>query len=785
MEASAPRSFSHLSIRDLIEARDMFHAHLINKKNVVATAVGRYLIRREDIDENGRFRRKEPRRKRTLANSVVVDFSWPCILVFVKTWEEKEELMQGEATEVVPKCVYMPDGRVVPICVVEAPREAISKSDDVNIDLLRFPDNRIGGGYPLIIRSQGVDRVATVGCIVSDGHNYYALTNKHVAGEEGEIVYSRFGHQRERIGVTSGIYLGPTPFERLYPGWTFKSTLVNCDVGLIAIDDVNRWKTDILALDPFDEVYDLNTLNFDLKLIAEHSKKNGRWKTESGRVVAYGAASGKMYGEIAALFYRFKSVGGTEYVSDFLIAGRNGRDLQTRHGDSGAVWLYEGEGGHNGKRPPRYPIALHWGQHVLFADGGSSRSRLSYGLATCLSNMCRELNVDIVRGWNVDVPYTWGKVGHYTVAARAIDDLQAPTLASLMDKNRENITFDNSKLNAGLDAKDNPDLPRDPAKGMCPLADVPDIIWKQSKKEAYGRYGDENPNHYADADAPSTNDQTLFQICDSKDKLTIEVWTKYYEDIDKAKIGIPPDQEIHRGLISFRVWQIYDYMVKAAEDGRADKFVFAAGVLAHYVGDACQPLHSSYMSNGDPADGTTILYTAKRTSKNHQKGDQYEKPFNPGEGVHSVYEDTMIDDRIDTILPALAADAVNNEPIDPIDSGQAAGFATLTLMKKTQETIPPKEIVEAFKLADGNDVSKALSDQFESRTVTCLARGAKYLAAIWTAAWTEGDGDTKIGNAGLVDSADLIKLYVDRDELPSKHLDTIQPELQMPVPIGP
>lgn len=778
MATSTPQNFSYLSIRDLIEARDMFHAHLINKKNVIATAVGKYLIRETDVDPNGRYRRAKTRGTRTLAGSRVLDISWPCILVFVSEWKKKKELLKEGGGDLVPKCVYMPDGRVVPICVVEAPQETISDGHDVDIDQLRFPDNRIGGGYPLIVHSQGVDRIATVGCVVSDGHSYYALTNKHVAGEEGEVVYSRFGPDRQRIGVTSGNYLGPVPFERLYPGWTFKSTLVNCDVGLVAIDDVTRWKTDIFPLGAFDEVYDLNTLNFDLRLIAQHSRKNGKWSTNSGRVVAFGAVSGKMEGEIKALFYRYKSVGGTEYVSDFLIAGRNGKDLESRHGDSGAVWLSEGDAG--GKTPPPLrPIALHWGQHVLFAHGESKRLRFSYGLATCLSNMCRELNVDLVRGWNVNVPYTWGKVGHYTVAARAIDALPGSKLRTFMSANRKNITFANSKIHAGLDTKNNPALPKNPNVGLCPLADVPDIIWKQSKKNSWGRRGDENPNHYADADAPSTGGKDLFAICNTAQKLTVSVWTKYYQDIDRAKMGVPANHVINRGLICFRVWQIYAYMVQAIKARREDKFLFGAGVLAHYVGDACQPLHSSYLADGDPAEDTTIPYVAQRTSTHHQKGEHYRKPFNPGQGVHVAYEDHMIDDRIDAIFPALAGAAVNNEAIDPITSGQTAGFATLTLMRKTHETIEPREIVQAFKdVQTGQNVSKALSDQFEDRTVTIMARGSRYLAAIWAAAWKESGGDTKIGNKGLVKAARLIKLYRSRRELPSKQLSTIKPYLK-------
>jgi hypothetical protein len=54
------------------------------------------------------------------------------------------------------------------------------------------------------------------------------------------------------------------------------------------------------------------------------------------------------------------------------------------------------------------------------------------------------------------------------------------------------------------------------------------------------------------------------------------------------------------GLLPFRVWQIYDAMVDFVKNGERDKFVCAAGVLAHYVGDACQPLHISFLHHGDP-----------------------------------------------------------------------------------------------------------------------------------------------------------------------------------------
>ena len=40
--------FAHLSLKDLIAARDLFHLELMRRPNVVATAVGRYRIRKAD-----------------------------------------------------------------------------------------------------------------------------------------------------------------------------------------------------------------------------------------------------------------------------------------------------------------------------------------------------------------------------------------------------------------------------------------------------------------------------------------------------------------------------------------------------------------------------------------------------------------------------------------------------------------------------------------------------------------------------------------------------------------
>ena len=45
MPQNDSNDFSSLSLKDLIEARDVYHFHLMNKANAIGTAVGLYLIR--------------------------------------------------------------------------------------------------------------------------------------------------------------------------------------------------------------------------------------------------------------------------------------------------------------------------------------------------------------------------------------------------------------------------------------------------------------------------------------------------------------------------------------------------------------------------------------------------------------------------------------------------------------------------------------------------------------------------------------------------------------------
>ena len=85
--------FASLSVRDLLDARDHYHVHLANLENVIGTAVGRYRIRYSDPDFRDPNASKDHSNKepRTLANSGVCAWSWPCVLVLVNHWEDRSD----------------------------------------------------------------------------------------------------------------------------------------------------------------------------------------------------------------------------------------------------------------------------------------------------------------------------------------------------------------------------------------------------------------------------------------------------------------------------------------------------------------------------------------------------------------------------------------------------------------------------------------------------------------------------------------------------------------------
>ena len=733
---SVDPDFNMLSLRDLLAARELFHPHLIHKPNVVATAVGRYRIRKDEPWPNQAqpsVHRAPKQTARTLANSEVRPYSWPSILVFVQQWMAPNQF--ANVADAVPPAVYMPNGQRVPICVIQVDRDDVRPEGLGNYN---YPASVIGGGYPVICDVQGREHVASLACIVTDGHRAYGLTNRHVAGEAGSPIFSLIGGNKQRIGVASALQLSRLPFAALYPNWPGENVYVDLDVGLIDIDDLNHWTTQIYGIGELGELADVDTTNLSLRLIG-------------CPVRAFGAASRNMQGEICALFYRFKSVGGFEYVSDLLIGPRGNRPLGTHPGDSGTLWLIDT----GDARTAPQPIAMQWGGQV-FLEGTKTAS--SYALATFLSTVCNQLDISLVRDWNTGLPEYWGAVGHYSIASKAVGKIRNANLKRLMTANLERISFDIDQINkknlSGLSKLE-----------FVPLADVPDMVWKVGPHKRGGMSSPEHANHFADMDRkldpPLTGGATLLEICGGKPQnVAVSVWQQYYDAVKQQH----PDQEESRGLLPFRAWQIYDEMVAFVRGGEVDKFVCAAGILSHYTGDACQPLHISYMFNGDP--DKPIAGTGKDEGKD----------VPDGTGVHSAYEDGMIDANVPAIMKGIDDRLGASSPWPLVKGGHGAAVAIVGLMQKTFAAITPREIVDTFIGVEDEKPSAraaALWDKLGDRTIDVIADGCFCLAQMWDSAWAEGGGDSSITALDAIDETALEALYQNPAFLRSYTLDTI------------
>jgi hypothetical protein len=733
--------FSMLSLIDLLKARDQFHSHLLHKANVVGTAIGRYLIRKDDpypTKEQGEISNMKKRRPpRTLENSEVRDYSWPAILVFVSTWVDAEQFGgKGglSASDFVPSRIFLEDGRSVPLCVVHAPLVE-TRPPGIAMEDFVFPDMQIAGGYPVISQVQGVDHIASLGCLLTDGHKIYALTNRHVAGEPGEVVFTNFQGKPLKIGKTSAKQIGRMAFEDVYASWPGKNVYVNMDVGLIEIEDQNQWNPSVYGIGRLGPLADLSVYNLTLNLIG-------------CPVRAYGCASGRLFGRIAALFYRYKSVGGFEYVSDFLIGSRDENPLLTRPGDSGTLWVVENDN----VEQDLMPIAIQWGGTVFSGE----TARLPFALATNLSTVCRELEVDIFRAREVTTFEYWEAVGHYSIAAFACQLVADEHLRKLMLANRSRISFEPDAINTDVNDVTVP--------GFVPLANVPDKVWKKifnQETAPYGRRGPENPNHYADLDFAPPGISSLDERTPTADSLNPQTWRDYYKSIHWNAVS-------QRGLLPFRVWQIYKKMVDFVASGDVSQFVAAAGVLSHYVGDACQPLHGSYLSDGDPfrhPDGSP-----SSEELDHGKG------F--GSGIHGAYEGDMLDAHVDTLITQLKERLGQDHQMPLVQGGRNAGFAIIELMRRARQGVDPKLLVETYgALVQAHQKPKApeeLWTKFGEKTIDVIADGCRTLAMIWESAWMEGNG-AQIPRTKLTRKrkTDLRKIYEDRNFVPSVPLGQI------------
>jgi len=738
-------NFYSLSVKDLLEARESFHVFLASMDNVVGTAIGLYRIRKTDPDaEDWKPQNPEQKEKirkasnpRTLEHTIIRPWSWPCVLVFVNEWKRFRDILENP-DELIPRYLYLPDGRMVPTCVIEATK---LEQAPPRPDQLDFPEGLIGGGYPVLTETQDEERIGSLAALASDGPTVYALTNRHVAGKPGSEIFTIVSGERRRFGVAHHKSLGKVPFAEVYPGWPGNRVFINADASLIRMDSLWMCTSQVYGIGEIGEPIDLNVDTISLDLIGTP-------------VCAYGGASGRLEGEIQALFYRYQTMGGYDYVADFLIGPREGKiTVETRPGDSGTLWFWdireeqrreaaakkkgqkaeppESGPGESTKPIKLRPLAMQWGGHaVLEAEARSGRR---FALATGLANILRLLDVELVLDWETGHSEYWGKVGHYKIALAACGLVRDPRLRELLAVNRDRLAPDDERILRGK-------LPSAGSGKFVELADVSDLEWRASRKK-------DSAHHFADIDQPGRKGEfkgkTLLNLW-KKDKKTLhpQTWIKFYDALaEKEKMA-----DKNCGALPFRVMQIYEAMTDAVRHGLLDKFICAAGIIAHYVADACQPLHISHLHHG---------------RENH-----------PEEAdVHAYYDNKMLDRFRAELISGLNA-RLQGTTTEAIFEGRAeAGNRVMALMEQTVEKIPPLEVVEIFNSASSRERSGVLWSNLKDRIFETMAGGAVALAEIWESAWLEGGGQ-KISaqKIGVISGEALKALYDDKSFLPASWL---------------
>jgi len=723
--------FASLGLIDLLQARDSYHVQLANLPNVIGTAVGRYLIRGDDprIKNPAAAPPTEAQKgPRTIDNVTIMNWSWPAVLVFVDKWQETTAF-QKRPGDYIPPRLYMPDGRAVPTCVVAAP--SLPRAERT-VEQPRFSDMQIAVGNAILRDAQEQERIGTVGCLVSDGADIYALTSGHViGGEEAEELYG-FDEAGHRKLVASGTVAirRCVPFSEAYPEWPGVRTFLNADVGMARVTDVADWNARLADGRRMGPVINLSVDTLNIDLIGCPLK-------------GYGAASGEITGQVTALFYRYRSVGGSDYVADILIGPRSPEEnVASRPGDSGAIWLWDAQADPAADKSddlvkqaivePR-PLAVQWGGYAAGGGAGQgSQTQRQFALATSLSLACRLLEVEFISDLGYERGQYWGKTGHYKVAWSACELVRDEYLLKLLTVNREKISVSDDDLTAGQ-------VPMNNDKTFIALADVADLYWRSARPN-------DAANHFADMDNPTAHDPnhpskkiTLLDAWKTKTNRTTDYWNRYYE--------LDGTDTKHRGALPFRAWEVYNLLVAYARDAKLAEFICAAGCVGHYLGDACQPLHVSYLHHGHPD--------------------------NPDESpVHSVYETKMLDRFVEELIQGVNTALEGKSTKNIFTGGAEAADHVVTTMARTLDQISPERIIKVFDDNPGRPRLKAMWDELGTDTITCIADGAIDLAEYWESAWKEGRSDSAAVDLPHeppeIPDTDLMALYRDKTFMQSR-----------------
>jgi len=725
------KMYQSLSIKDLLEARDAYHVFLTRKSNVVGTAISRFRVHKEGVP---------PKTPKTLANTEIRNYSWPCILVFVKNWIEEVDFNKKGGSGIddyLPKRLYLPDGKEIPVCVILA---AWQQKGSDTIAAMKYPGSVIGGGYPLMTKVQGEERWATLGCLVSDGRITYGLTNAHVTGKSGESLFTFKNSNESEIGISSQKQLKRMSFSEVYDNFPGRHSYVTLDIGLVELNNLNGVTSQIFGIGEVKGIADINHDTLSLKLVG-------------CPVSGYGCSSGVMKGEIIGLFYRYASVGGYDYVADYLIGPRNlekdkkANPFSPRHGDSGTLLVIDNSDSSEHMKA----ICVLWGGQKD-ESGGMEQP---YGLATNLGTICKQLDVELVSDWNLGYDTYFGAYAHVVLPSLCAGMVKDKKLGKLMESNTGLFSMPLGET-----------VPKD-VKGLSnapfvPLSDVPDLVWKK-RGGAYQR-GREGSNHFADMDQPNPRDKnrTLLDLCDEPENIDPDVWVKYYKDLGAKE----------KGALPFRVAQIYDAMVTYVKDGNVAGFIGAAGVITHYVFDACMPLHISYMHHGDPNGQMKTIGSGEK-----------EKEVSIAYDVHAEFDNQMVEyytKEIEKTLPGLLKpDSRVPVATGKIKTTKDAAEATVALMRNTvRKHINPIAVVKDYE--EMVDMKKrercdAMWEKYGKGYQQAMAEAVTLVARLWEAAWDNGNGAKTIKSTDAVSEDELKELYETKEGfLDSVNLEDIK-----------
>ena len=262
------------------------------------------------------------------------------------------------------------------------------------------------------------------------------------------------------------------------------------------------------------------------------------------------------------------------------------------------------------------------------------------------------------------------------------------------------------------------------------------------------------------------------------DLISITAWKDFYrqmaqraEDIGDTDAAAQYREPLKQGLLPFRVWQLFAAMAGFVQESDLTGYLAAAGILAHYVGDASQPLHGSIYADGDPSRPIDRL-------------DDHGNPAFYGKGVHVAYESTMVTEHAGDLIPLIDAQLQGrvDHGLTLCSNGKGAAEATMTLMTDAATILPPMTLLDSFEtnLVDGRNLPStrdAMWQQLGDATAQVMIHGAATLAMIWDAAWRKGGGTAALLAGAAPSAAEIRARYLDNNFLQSCTLDDVEQHL--------